>query len=270
MKKHTLTMSLALLSAAFLGGCQEQGSTPVGPEALGPQFHAGHGQCEAHNKKGNPDCDGGDGGGGGPTVANATVVLSVGMVTSSAQDVRIQRENDSEIRFEDVRDETGASTFRSRIALTLTHAAALVDHNVDGKPDFFGCVVDPADTPEVDMLTLLDMFLDGEQLRFFGMNIDKTALSLASDAHGIASTFTDDITGKLISLVGAGTTRSKKLLPGVSATATLTMGGINGDFTVEFSGGAASVRDRTGKVREHVTLACPNKDKITVAVTRLP
>ena len=37
MKKHLLTMSLALLSAAFLWSCQEQGSGPLGPQAPGIQ-----------------------------------------------------------------------------------------------------------------------------------------------------------------------------------------------------------------------------------------
>jgi len=36
MKAHLAKLSLALLSVAFLLGCQEQGSGPVGPE--GPQF----------------------------------------------------------------------------------------------------------------------------------------------------------------------------------------------------------------------------------------
>jgi len=38
MKAHLAKVSLALLSVAFLLGCQEQGSEPVGPEGLGPQF----------------------------------------------------------------------------------------------------------------------------------------------------------------------------------------------------------------------------------------
>lgn len=38
MKKHALTMSLALLSATFLLGCQEQGSAPLGPEGVGVQL----------------------------------------------------------------------------------------------------------------------------------------------------------------------------------------------------------------------------------------
>ena len=55
MKAHLTKISLALLSAAFLLGCQEQGSEPVGPEGLGPEFHHG---------KGSHADGGGDGGGG--------------------------------------------------------------------------------------------------------------------------------------------------------------------------------------------------------------
>ena len=43
MKAHLAKVSLALLSVAFLLGCQEQGSDPVGPEGLGPEFHHGKG-----------------------------------------------------------------------------------------------------------------------------------------------------------------------------------------------------------------------------------
>ena len=45
MKAHLAKVSLALLSAGFLLGCQEQGSGPVGPE--GPLFDGkGKGTCE--------------------------------------------------------------------------------------------------------------------------------------------------------------------------------------------------------------------------------
>lgn len=53
-------LSAAVICTAFLIGCQEQGSNPVGPEDLGPQF--------GHKPKHNP----GGGGGGGPTPAEAT------------------------------------------------------------------------------------------------------------------------------------------------------------------------------------------------------
>ena len=263
MKSHLAKVSLALLSVVFVLGCQDQASGPVGLDGLGPQFAK---KCPS------PPCaKDDDGGGGGPTVADATVVLSVGMGTSSAQNVRIQRESDAEIHFEDVRDETGASTFSSSIALTVTHAAVLADLK-DGSLGASGCVVKPANTPADVMRGLVDNFLDdGVQIRFFLLGIDKTGLTSVGSAstsagHQIGSTFTDDATGQLISLVGAGT--NKKLLPSLSATVEVTGGDINGDFTVEFRGGAVSVRDRTGRVRDHVELACPNLDRIRVTVTR--
>ena len=55
MKRHVLGVPLALLSAALLLGCQEQGSSPVGPEGLGPQF--------GHKPSHNPGGGGGDGDG---------------------------------------------------------------------------------------------------------------------------------------------------------------------------------------------------------------
>ena len=55
MKAHLTKVSLALLSAAFLLGCQEQASSPVEPE--GPEFHMAHdGTCEGHDKKNNAAC----------------------------------------------------------------------------------------------------------------------------------------------------------------------------------------------------------------------
>ncbi len=63
IKAHLAKVSLALLSAAFLLGCQEQGSELVGPES--PQFHGGAGNCNGHHKNdqgcpGTTDPDGGD------------------------------------------------------------------------------------------------------------------------------------------------------------------------------------------------------------------
>ena len=56
MKSNLTKVSLALVSAVFLLGCQDQGSGPVGPDGLGPQFAKG-------GKPGKPG--GGRGGGGG-------------------------------------------------------------------------------------------------------------------------------------------------------------------------------------------------------------
>ena len=71
MKAHLAKVSLALLSVAFMLGCQEQGSGPAGPdtEIGAPNF--------LHQKK-NPKPHGGN---GGP--AAATLTLEDGMQTPS-------------------------------------------------------------------------------------------------------------------------------------------------------------------------------------------
>ncbi len=56
MKAHLTKVSLALLSTVFLLGCQEQGSGPVGPEGLGPEF--------GHKPNHNPGGGGGSHGAG--------------------------------------------------------------------------------------------------------------------------------------------------------------------------------------------------------------
>ncbi len=64
MKLHLTKVSLALLAAAFLLGCQDQGSEPVGPEGVGPQFAEGggpqsihrEGSCKGHHRH-DPGCD---------------------------------------------------------------------------------------------------------------------------------------------------------------------------------------------------------------------
>ena len=48
--------SVALVTAAFLLGCQEQASNPVGPEGLGPQFT----HKEGGKDKGTPGGNTGD------------------------------------------------------------------------------------------------------------------------------------------------------------------------------------------------------------------
>ena len=58
MKSHLTKVSLALLSAAFLLGCQEQGSEPVGPEGLGPEF-----KLDCDLKPADHPCHGGSNGG---------------------------------------------------------------------------------------------------------------------------------------------------------------------------------------------------------------
>ncbi len=41
MNAHLTKVSLGLLSAVFILGCQDLGSGPVGPDGLAPQFNKG-------------------------------------------------------------------------------------------------------------------------------------------------------------------------------------------------------------------------------------
>ncbi len=56
MKAHFTKVPVAFLFAAFVLGCQDLGSGPVGPDGLVPQFHADHTMCEGHKKK-DAGCD---------------------------------------------------------------------------------------------------------------------------------------------------------------------------------------------------------------------
>ena len=59
------------------------------------------------------------------------------------------------------------------------------------------------------------------------------------------------------------------LLPDSIATVTAEVNGNTTTYT--FSGGSVTIKDRTGKVRKHVSLACPNGgDIVAVTVTMLP
>ena len=95
MKAHLAKLSLALLSTVFLLGCQDMGSSPVGPEGLGPEFHARHGECEGHNKN-DEGCDGGDDGGGANVMG--TLGLAFGM-TAVDFSVSIGHDSDKKLAF---------------------------------------------------------------------------------------------------------------------------------------------------------------------------
>ena len=58
MKSHLTKVSLAFVSALFILGCQDLGTSVEASDGLGPQFAKG-------GKKGKPDKPGGGGGGGG-------------------------------------------------------------------------------------------------------------------------------------------------------------------------------------------------------------
>jgi len=60
------------------------------------------------------------------------------------------------------------------------------------------------------------------------------------------------------------------LFPDLSATVSAQADYKYTATTYTFSGGSVTIKDRTGKVRKHVSLACPNQDIVEVTVTILP
>ena len=247
MKTHALMMSAAVLSAALLLGCEDQGSGPVGPEDIGPQLT--HKNGKEHGGKGG---GGGGGGNGGGSSVSATVALSGGMTTSGVQAVRIQRENRNILTFEETREDDNA----------ISAFSTAIDLSSIGLP----CVVSDPEVPpaRVDALLAKRDDDDGEQqVRFWSMTVDKRKLGKASDKHEINSTWTDD-DGTFS--VHVGTT---DLRPG-PAKVSVTLGTINGDGTLVYSDeGTVMIKNRTGPVSDHFSVHCANENTITVVVDRL-
>jgi len=248
MKSHLAKVSLALLSAAFLLGCQEQGSGPVGPEGVGIQAKKEK-VCPGH-----PSCKD-DGNGDGTLKADLT--MTSGMLTNpSPQTVQLQ-ENDQSLGMTASSNTVGEITLE--IALVDTHKAGI---DVCVPKD-----VDLDDTEDIARAQTLFDKLEAaphEILGFF-VDIDKNNLGSPSKDHNVSVTWKDASGGGPFD-VRLGTAR--KLRPDEHAVARVTSGYINGNFTVEFSGGTVLLKNRTGRVRDHFTLACPNRDVVTMVLVR--
>jgi hypothetical protein len=180
------------------------------------------------------------GGKSGP--ATGTVNVSGGFA-AAAQPVEIV--NDGSRKLELHADQ---SVFQSSIDLVNTIAAGTA-----------GCVTDPAGVSEQRRAELLARMADALQNRYFNLTYDRQRPGQPSDVHQVAHTWSE-ADGKLFSLrIGA----APALLPGNFATITETSADV---FVV--TGGAVRIADRTGRVKNHVYMACPNVDAITVSLTR--
>ena len=97
------------------------------------------------------------------------------------------------------------------------------------------------------------------------VNYDKTADGAASDAHGFGATFPGTVASDGLGEgnISFGIGDSRKLLPGVEATATL-----SGNVIV-YTGGRVLVSSRRGKVKDHYAIACKTDadDSATATVT---
>ncbi len=154
MKTQRAVLPLALLSAAFMLGCQDQGLEPVGLDGVAPQFH----ESAKH-----PD---GHGGGGGGGHAAATLDLADGMETM-ALDVTVKdRTNKLNVGNTDFVQDIQMNLFVNRG--TCEGFAATKSGTV----------------PDGDEIVALEdelklLVTDG----FFTMQIDKNSLDSSSDGH---------------------------------------------------------------------------------------
>lgn len=154
MKTQRAVLPLALLSAAFMLGCQDQGLEPVGLDGVAPQFH----ESAKH-----PDGHGG-GGGGGP--AAATLDLADGMETM-ALDVTVKdRTNKLNVGNTDFVQDIQMNLFVNR-----------------GTCEGFAATKSGTVPDEEEIVALEDelklLVTDG----FFTMQIDKNSLDSSSDGH---------------------------------------------------------------------------------------
>ncbi len=125
MKSHLAKVSLALLSTVFLFGCQEQGSDPVGPEGLGPEFTHKNGE---HGTSGG---GGGGGGGGGPRDKGTFVNVTMGGGMTGT-DSMLLRLNDGGVNLKTATPQ-GTKEDYFLLTMNMTHtrdAASIVNNEI--------------------------------------------------------------------------------------------------------------------------------------------
>jgi hypothetical protein len=172
---------------------------------------------------------------GSGTVA---VSLSDGSITSAPQTANVVSNISTKLELS-----AHESKFRSALVMTANRA---------------DCNVDRAVTPQIEakLQTMLSKLVDAEQNRFFSFYVNRAALNAESADHNLGHTFTDE-DGRLYTVrIG-----SAKLLPGPKATITE---GPSRIYTI--TGGVIVIADRTGGASQHVYMACPNTNSITVTV----
>ncbi len=156
MKSNLMKVSLALLSAVFVLGCQDLGS--VGPDGLVPQFAK---KCDS------PPCEKDDDGGG----KDIPVLVTVAGGMNAEEQLMQLSEDDSRLRLT-----TDELSFE--LANSLTNTSLL--------NPLFECVQTGRGAP--DDLWALTLFAELEQdlvPRGVFVRIDKDALGLTSDIHRI-------------------------------------------------------------------------------------
>ena len=253
MKSHLAKVSLALISAAFLFGCQEQASSPVGLEGPGPQFAAKKCLSDSEAKGCKDTKEGGQGG------VPALLEMRGGMTTTSGQPVDFQDGENTLVL-------NNPMPIEFAMALAETRSAAM-EYPTDGLlfntsicVPFSGKRANPSDAK---LNTLFATLIDGERNRRFFVHIDKNALgdNNSPNEHTISINWEDDNNEKFSVSVG-------KLSPTEPGRSTVTLIGdlSSGVVTVTFTGGSIRLRNRTGRVQQYFNLTCPihNDDVITM------
>ena len=233
MKSDLVKLSLALLSAVFILGCQDQGSGPVGPDGLVPQF-AKVKNCDPPDP--HPSCNE-EGGRGGSVPANLT--MTGGMTTASTQPVE----------FQDFENILAFSNFVHQpitltMALSATHGAP--------RNECTPFLRKKATPNEDDLDDLFDKLIDPSQVRDGGffVRIDKNALG-ESDEHSIQVVWEDEDGSFNVSVGSHSRTQA-------GASFVTLVGNLSkASVTVTFTGGSIRLRNKTGRVQEHFNLTCP-------------
>ena len=252
MKAHLAKLSLALLSAVFLLGCQDLGSEPVGPEGLGIQLA----------RKKPPK----DGGGGGTVPADITV--TGGLVT---QDLTDGTPNTQVVGFKDSGTEielsaTDPKSVRINLAFNMINTLAATR---------LVCVQSGRGSPDDEQLNTLFNLLqhDVRTINFFFVGIDKTVLVEDTDNPGVFVGASED---HRIAANGHvdGTTRLFKVatfgnLPDVPEITVSKSGNITSGLTFVFTGGSIRLGNLGGTrtAQDNFYLTCPNLDTITMVLT---
>ena len=210
--------------------------------ALAAFVVSGSAEATHKGKDHGPTKDGGKG-----SDNSATVVMSGGLVTpldstdeALPQPVEVVNDNKNKLQLQAERDADGRPTFNVEIKLTATKANA-------------NKVTCTGDTELIAKLT------NPERRRNFLLQVDNTSLGLPSGGQkghtiklswgepGVGGPFNLFILGAKVTGDDSGKTR-----------------------VFEFTGGTVKVKDKTGPVKDHTELVCPNKDTISVEVMNLP
>ncbi len=179
MKRYTFAASVALLSAAFMVGCQDQGSGPIGPDGLGPQFHHRPG----HDKGGGKD--GGD--------DKTALVAFDAPLLSTAQTVGVVS-NKNSIYLEAPHDCGKFGCFDNALNLsTLTGDCTTDPANMETAfPKVFARLIDHLD----DLVQNRTLFSKIDLKSVRDRQGDPLASPKASKVHNISQTWTDDVNGR--------------------------------------------------------------------------